>query len=240
MDVRVGVLQLSAEELMLLKCGVGENSWESLGQQGNPTSPSWRKSVLNIHWKDWCWTWNSSTLATWCEELTHLKRPWCWERLKAGREGDDRGWDGWMESLTQRTCVWANSGRWWRIGKPGVLQVHGVTQSQTRLKWLSSMHALITLQNMKLWGQDLRPHELQQAKPPCPTSTPWVHPNSCPLSWWCHPPILSSVIPFSSCLQSFPASGSLPMSRLFTSGGQSIRASASASVLPMNIQGWFP
>ena len=55
----------------------------------------WRISVLNIHWKDWCWSWNSSTLATWCKELTHLKRPWCWERLRAGGEGDDRGWDGW-------------------------------------------------------------------------------------------------------------------------------------------------
>ena len=63
------------------------------------------KSVLNIHWKDWCWSWNSNTLATWCEELTHLKRPWCWERLRAGGEGDDRGWDGWMASPTQWTSL---------------------------------------------------------------------------------------------------------------------------------------
>ena len=75
-----------------LNCGVGEDSWESLGQQGDPASPSYRKSVLNIHWKDyWCWSWNSNTLATWCEELTHWKRPWCWERLRAGGEGDYRG-----------------------------------------------------------------------------------------------------------------------------------------------------
>ena len=60
----------------------------------------WRKLVLNIHWKDWCWSWNSSTLATWCKELTHLKRPWCWERLRAGGEGDDRGCNGWMASPT--------------------------------------------------------------------------------------------------------------------------------------------
>ena len=60
----------------------------------DPTNPSWRKSVLHIHWKDWCWSWNSNTLATWCEELTHLKRPWCWERLKAGGEVDAKGWDG--------------------------------------------------------------------------------------------------------------------------------------------------
>ena len=63
------------------------------------------KSVPNIHWKDWCWSWSLNTLATWCEELTHLKRPCCWERLKAGGEGDDRGWDGWMASPTQWTWV---------------------------------------------------------------------------------------------------------------------------------------
>ena len=79
----------------------------------------------NIHGRDRCWSWSSNTLATLCEELTHWKRPWCWERLKAGGEGGDRGWDGWMASLTQWTRVWANSGRWWRTGKPGVLQSMG-------------------------------------------------------------------------------------------------------------------
>ena len=73
-----------------------------------PVNP--KASVLNIHWKDWCWSWNSSTLAIWCEELTQWKRPGCWERLKAGGEGDDRGWDGWMASLTQWTWIWVNSG----------------------------------------------------------------------------------------------------------------------------------
>ena len=63
------------------------------------------QSVLNIHWKNWCWSWNSNTLATWCEELTHWKRPWCWQRLRADGEGDDRGWDGWMASLTLWTWV---------------------------------------------------------------------------------------------------------------------------------------
>ena len=70
--------------------------------------PSKRKSVLNIHWKDWCWSWNSNTLAIWCEELTHWKRPLHWERLKAGGEGDNRGWDGWMASLTRWTWIWAS------------------------------------------------------------------------------------------------------------------------------------
>ena len=126
MHVRVGLWRrLSTEELMLLNCGVGEDSWESLALQGDPTSPSSRKSVLNIHWKDWCWSWNSNTLATWCKELTHLKRPWCWERLKAGGKGDDRGWDGWMASPIQWTWVWVNSRSWWWTGRPGILQSMG-------------------------------------------------------------------------------------------------------------------
>ena len=76
------------------------------------------------HWKDWCWS--SNLLATWCEELTHWKRPWCWERLKAGGERDDRGWDCWMASLTRWTWVWTSSGHWWWTGKPGVLQSMGL------------------------------------------------------------------------------------------------------------------
>ena len=83
-------------------------------------------------------------------------------------------------------------------------------------------------------------HKLQHARPPCPSSTPRVHSNPCPLSWWCHPTISSSVVPFSSCPQSLPASGSFPMSQLFASGGQSIGVSASTSVLQMNTQDWSP
>ena len=79
-----------------------------------------------MHWKNWRWSWNSNTLATWCNELTHLKRPWCWERLKAGGEGDDRGWDGWMASLTQWTWVCVNSESWWWTGKPGILHSMGL------------------------------------------------------------------------------------------------------------------
>ena len=84
-----------------------------------------KKSVLNIHWKDWCWSWNSNTLATWCEELTHWDRPWCWERLKAGGARDNRGWDDWMVLTTWWECVWASFGSCWRTGKPGVLQSMG-------------------------------------------------------------------------------------------------------------------
>ena len=89
-------------------------------------------------------------------------------------------------------------------------------------------------------SNSLRSHGLKHASPPCPLPTPAVNSNSCPLSQWCHPTISSSVVPFSSCLQSFPASGSFQMSQFFISGGQKIRTSASVSVLPMNIQEWFP
>ena len=99
-----------------------------------------------------------------------------------------------------------------------VAAVYGVTQSRTRLKWLSS----------------------SSSRPPSPSPTPGVHPNSCALSQWCHPAISSSVIPFSSCPQSLPASGSFPTSQLFAWGGQSIGVSASASVLPLNTQDWSP
>ena len=102
---------------------------------------------------------------------------------------------------------------------------------------LMSLHCSVTQSCPTLcW-----PHWLQHTRLPCPSPSPRVCSNSCPVSWWCHPTIsLFSVVPFSSCLQSFPASGSFPMNRLFASGDQSIGASASASVLPMNIQGWFP
>ena len=87
-------------------------------------------------------------------------------------------------------------------------------------------------------SDSLRPHESQHARPPCPSPTPGVHPNSCPSSRWWHPAISSSIVPFSSCPQSLPASRSFPMSQLFAWGGQSIGVSASASVLPMNTQDW--
>ena len=126
-----------APELMFLSCGVGEDSWESLGLQEDPTSPSWRKSVLGVHWQDWCWSWNSNTLATSCEELTHWKRPWCWEGLWAG-EGDDRGWDGWMASPTRWTWVWVNSGSWWWTGRPGVLRF--MPSQRVRHDWATELN----------------------------------------------------------------------------------------------------
>ena len=141
MDVRAGLWRkLSAEELMLLNSGVGEDSWESLGLQGDPTSPFWRRSALGFLWREWCWSWNSSTLAMSCEKLTHWKRLWCWEGLGVGGEGDDRGWDGWMASLIRWTWVWVNSGSWWLTGRPGVLRFMGSQRVGhdwvTELNWL--------------------------------------------------------------------------------------------------------
>ena len=135
---------------MLLNCGIGEDSWESLGLQGDQTSPSWRKSVLGLHWKDWCWSWNSNTLATWCEELTYWKRPWCWERLKAG-EGDNREWDGWMALPTRWIWVWASSRSWCWTGKPGVLQ--STTSQIVRPYWATELNWTIHLFwiNQKHW-----------------------------------------------------------------------------------------
>ena len=89
-------------------------------------------------------------------------------------------------------------------------------------------------------SDSLRPHGLQHTRPPCPSPIPGVYSNSCPLSWWCHPTISSSTVPFPSCLQSFPASESFQMSQFFTSGGQTIGVSALASVFPMNTQDWSP
>ena len=100
------------------------------------------KSVLNVHWKDWCWSWNSNNLATRCEELTHLKRPWCWERLKA--EGDDRGWDGWIASPTQWTWASVSSESWWWIRRPGVLQSMGHKElDMTEVNWTEA-HLLVS------------------------------------------------------------------------------------------------
>ena len=93
-----------------------------------------KESILNIHWKDWCWSWHSNNLATWYEELTHWKRSRCWERPKARGEGHDRGQDGWTASLIWWAWVWASSGRWWRTGKPGMLSPWGGKESY-RTEW---------------------------------------------------------------------------------------------------------
>ena len=123
--------------------------------------------------------------------------------------------------------------------------VHDVTKSRIQLGQLS-MQACVSVEfssvqfSRSFVSNSLWPHESQHARPPCPSPTPGVHSDSCPLSQWCHPAISSSVVPFSSCSQSLPASGSFPVSQLFAWGGQSIRVSASASFLPVNTQDWSP
>ena len=117
----------------------------------------------------------------------------------------------------------------WEIpwtGEPGGIQSMGSQESWTYF-------------SRSVGSDSLWPHGLQQARLPCPSPTPRACSNSCPSSQWCHPTILSSVVPFSSCLQSFPASGSFPRSQFFVSDGQSIGVSASTSILPMNVQGWI-
>ena len=145
-----------------------------------------------------------------------------------------------------------DSGAWWAA-------IYGAAQSQTGLKRFSSssssnihdclpsflfskiVNQFISVQfSCSVVSHSWQPHEPQHTRPPCPSSTPRVHPNPCRLSLWCHPTISSSVFPFSSCLQSLPTSGSFQMSQFFTSGGQSIGVSTSTSVLPMNTQDWFP
>ena len=115
------------------------------------TARSNQSILKEINWKDWYWSWNSNTLATWCEELTHLKRLWCWERLKAGA-GDDRGWDGWMTSLTQRTWVWASFRTWWWTKKPGVLQSWNTKGSDMtkQLNWLFKMKFYLIIKKNKI------------------------------------------------------------------------------------------
>ena len=117
-------------------------------------------------------------------------------------------------------------------------------ESESEIDWLTAKfihfkelaHMIVSQFSHSVASDSLQPHELQHARLPSPTPGAWS--NSCPLSQWCHPTVSTSVVPFSSCLQSFPASGSFPMSQFFTSGGQTI--GAPASVLPMNIQDWFP
>ena len=121
---------------MLLNCDVGEDSWESLGLQGDPTSPSQWKSVLNVHWKDWCWSWSSSTLATWCEELTHWKRPDAgknWRQEEKGTEDEMVGWHHWLDGYEFEQAPGAGDGQ----GSLVCCNPWGVKDSDTteQMKW---------------------------------------------------------------------------------------------------------
>ena len=145
-----------------------------------------------------------------------------------------KGWEP-AEGVKRRQWAQVRVGRkslnqemWFERGAEGSKQTWEVTSALKPVQFSRSVVSDL-----------LRPHGLQHARPSCPSPTPRVYSNSCPLSWWCHPTISSSVVPFSR-LESFPALWSSPMSQFFASGGQSIGVSASASVLPMTIQDWFP
>ena len=179
-----------------------------------------------------------------------------WQRLL-----EERQWNLMISFLSVvRVCIFMK--RWPRLSwaptsadvceSTGVIrtpELQVVAQSCPRdcnshCPWCLSMVILLAISSVQfshsVMPDSLRSQELQHARPPCPSPTPGVHPDPCPLSWWCHPTILSSVVPFSSFPQSFRASGSFEMSQLFASGGQSIGVSASISVLPINTQDWSP
>ena len=146
---------------------------------------------------------------------------WVWAHRFHVEMVHRRGWwKGWEEAALSRG------------GFRSELHCRGINLSPAQF---SSVQFSCSVMSISLW-----PHGLQHAKPPCPSPAPGVYSNSSPSSWWCHPTISSSVFPFSSCLQSFPTSGSFSWSKFFTSGGQSTGVSASASALPTNIQDWFP
>ena len=119
--------------------------------------------VLKLHW-------SSSPLATWCEELTHRRRPWCWERLKVGGEGDDRGWEGWMASPTRRTWVWASSRSWWWTGMPGVRQ--SVGPQRVRRNWATEQHPSQPDFRLTLGSGMLKTVGLERTVVPCPSLPP--------------------------------------------------------------------
>ena len=156
------------------------SSWSiwSRTEGQNPRSNSWASEMYNwittgslyknskgdqswcVLWKEWCWSWNSSTLATSCEELAHWKRLWCWEGLGAGGEGDDRGWDGRMAFMTWRTWIWVNSGSWWWTGKPGVLRFIG--SQRVRHNWVTELNWTIMKKQKgtyQMKGQDKTPEK---------------------------------------------------------------------------------
>ena len=126
--------------------GINQVSWEMPyihTAKKRCDSESWifeSMEKLNYRMLIWGWSWNSKTLTTWCKELTHWKRPRCWERLKTGGEGDDRGWDGWMASLTQWTWVWVSSESWQWTGEPGVLQSKG--SQKVRHDWVTELNRI--------------------------------------------------------------------------------------------------
>ena len=148
--------------MMLSDCGAGEDSWESLWTARRSNQSVLKEISPGCSLEGWSWSWNSNTLATWCEELTHLKRPWCWERLRAEGEGDDRGWDCRMASPTQWTWVWVDCGSWWWTGRPGVLRFMGL--QRVRHDWVTEQQSWKFLKSFKNWICILKMYFLSTVK----------------------------------------------------------------------------
>ena len=160
-----------------------------------------------------CWSWRSNTLATWCEELTHWKRPWCWERLKVEGEGDNRGWDGWMASPTRWTWVWVSSGSWWWTGRPGVLQSMG--SQRVGHDWVTELNSRVPMprkaqaQSQSMCHALLVSWGMQNLARPFPTTlTPGNLPCRIPILD-SHPLLSSSSSPVTFPTMSCPAPASL-------------------------------
>ena len=199
---------------------------------------------------DWCpyekgklghrHTWGEPHLKIRVMLLTTKERQHCKPPPETGRESQDRFSSPLSDGTSPADTLILDSPPLWLYHpiSPSVGALYPIHtfihSSRTCLSWKMNMGSF----SRSVMSHSLWPHEPQPARPPCPSPTPGVHPNPCPLSRWCHPTISSSVIPFSSCPQSFPASGSFPVSQLFASGGLSTGVSASASVLPMNTQDW--
>ena len=170
------------------------------------------------------------------------KIPWTEECRRLQSMGLQRVGHDWVTNIHTQSRShhpYISDHHWcYHTGRSSKLQ-YGLVEYRNRCSSIFHLFSSVQFSHSVMFDS-LWPHESQHARPPCPSPTPGVHSNSCPSSRWCHPAISSSVIPFFSCLQSFPASGSFPVSQLFTSGGQSIGVSASTSVLSMNTQDWSP
>ena len=145
---------------MALNCGAREDSWKSLGQQGDQISQSYWGSILNIHWKGWCWSWSSTILAILCEQMTHWKSPWCILRAEEGI----RGWDGWTASPMKLTWTWANSRRWWGTGRPDRLQSMGLQRGGHEwVNWTTrtTLNKSPNIKKKKLSDSDIFEHVLK-------------------------------------------------------------------------------
>ena len=130
-----------------------------------PVNPKGNHLTLNTHWKDWCWSWSSNTLATWWEQLIHWKRPWCWERSRVGGEGDDRGWDGWMASPTQWAWIWVDSRSWWWAGRAVCCGPWGHKELDQLSDW-TELNKPEPLARTNMWPAQPKEPERKELLPP--------------------------------------------------------------------------